>query len=151
MRYLGFRPILIFLSCNERSQYLELTASDELLALENIDVLRQNGFEIDVDYSTIKDGHRLKLSAIPVSKGTVFDVKGDLLFFSLVPTTDYCDVILDLEEIIHLMRDLPTGQMVRCSKARAMFAMRACRKSVMVGMPLTQQQMMNVRNLKDKR
>lgn len=34
--------------------------------------------------------------------------------------------------------------MVRCSKARAMFAMRACRKSVMVGMPLTQQQMTSV-------
>ena len=34
--------------------------------------------------------------------------------------------------------------MVRCSKARAMFAMRACRKSVMIGMPLTQQQMTSV-------
>ncbi len=49
--------------------------------------------------------------------------------------------VLDLEEIIHLMRDRPGGQMVRCSKARAMFAMRACRKSVMVGMPLTTHQM----------
>jgi DNA mismatch repair protein PMS2 len=39
------------------------------------------------------------------------------------------------------MRDQPTGQMVRCSKARAMFAMRACRKSVMIGMPLTKGQM----------
>jgi len=48
---------------------------------------------------------------------------------------------LDLEELIHLMRDRPTGQMVRCSKARAMFAMRACRKSVMVGMPLKKHQM----------
>lgn len=52
---------------------------------------------------------------------------------------------VDLEEIIHLMHDRPTGQMVRCSKARAMFAMRACRKSVMVGMPLTKGQMLSVR------
>jgi DNA mismatch repair ATPase MutL len=50
----------------------------------------------------------------------------------------------DLEELIHLMQDRPGGQMVRCSKARAMFAMRACRKSVMVGMPLTKGQMTSV-------
>ena|ERR1700722_10881036 len=42
------------------------------------------------------------------------------------------------------MQDRPAGQMVRCSKARAMFAMRACRKSVMVGMPLTTNQMTTV-------
>ena len=51
------------------------------------------------------------------------------------------DFGLDLEELIHLMRARPTGEMVRCSKARAMFAMRACRKSVMVGMPLNKHQM----------
>ena len=42
------------------------------------------------------------------------------------------------------MRDRPKGEMVRCSKARSMFAMRACRKSVMVGMPLTHHQMTTV-------
>lgn len=52
--------------------------------------------------------------------------------------------VLDLEEVVHLLRDRPGGQMVRCSKARAMFAMRACRKSVMVGTPLTLHQMMAV-------
>jgi hypothetical protein len=51
---------------------------------------------------------------------------------------------VDLEELIQLMQDCPTGQMVRCSKARAMFAMRACRKSIMVGMPLTRRQMKSV-------
>lgn len=50
----------------------------------------------------------------------------------------------DLEELLHLMQDRPAGQMVRCSKARAMFAMRACRKSVMIGMPLNRQQMISV-------
>ncbi|KAF8151453.1 MutL C terminal dimerization domain-containing protein [Crassisporium funariophilum] len=109
-----------------KSQPLELTAADELLAVENIEVLRQNGFEIDVDeLGAVGQGSRLKLAAQPVSKSTVFDMK-------------------DLEEVIHLLRDRPTGQMVRCSKARAMFAMRACRKSVMVGMPLTQHQMTSV-------
>lgn len=52
---------------------------------------------------------------------------------------------LDLSEILHLMQDKPAGSMVRCSKARAMFASRACRKSVMVGHPLTRAQMTSVR------
>ncbi|KAJ7590681.1 DNA mismatch repair protein [Mycena floridula] len=110
-----------------RPQPLELTAADEMLAIENIEVLRQNGFEIDVEDEIENDGpsSRLKLVAQPVSKSTTFDMK-------------------DLEELIHLMHDHPTGRMVRCSKARAMFAMRACRKSVMVGMPLTQGQMTSV-------
>ncbi|KAJ7753592.1 MutL C terminal dimerization domain-containing protein [Mycena maculata] len=108
-----------------RSQPLELTASDELLTLENLDVLRQNGFEIELQTAADDDAGqspRLSLTAQPISKDTVFDMK-------------------DLEELIHLMHDQPAGQMVRCSKARAMFAMRACRKSVMIGMPLTKGQM----------
>ena len=53
--------------------------------------------------------------------------------------------MIDLEEIIHLMRDRSSGhELVRCSKLRAMFAMRACRKSVMIGMPLNPQHMMTV-------
>ena len=67
----------------ERPQPLELTAADELLALENIDVLRQNGFEIDTnqdgDVASGQD-RRLKLVAQPVSKSTVFDMKGWFLF-----------------------------------------------------------------------
>ncbi|KAH9481881.1 DNA mismatch repair protein PMS1 [Psilocybe cubensis] len=109
-----------------RPRPLELTASDEMLALDNIEVLRQNGFEVDVEEDNpMGQVSRLKLVAQPVSKSTVFDMK-------------------DLEEVIHLMRDRPTGQMVRCSKARAMFASRACRKSVMVGMPLNHHQMTSV-------
>jgi DNA mismatch repair protein PMS2 len=62
-----------------RPQPLELTAADELLAVENIEVLRQNGFEIDVngDKDTpAGNGQRLRLVAQPVSKSTVFDTKG---------------------------------------------------------------------------
>lgn len=50
----------------------------------------------------------------------------------------------DLEELLSLMHDQPVGQMVRCSKARNMFASRACRKSVMVGKALTRSQMTTV-------
>lgn len=127
---------------------MELTASDELLTMENMDVLRQNGFEVEVDSGEeYGQGSRLKLTAQPISKSIIFDMKGwschraaPCLYFVLELTVVYTD----LEELIHLIRDRPTGQMVRCSKARAMFAMRACRKSVMVGMPLNRQQMLTV-------
>ncbi|KAI0692134.1 hypothetical protein C8T65DRAFT_745273 [Cerioporus squamosus] len=107
-----------------RPQVLELAAADEIVALENIDVLRQNGFELDVSEDRAP-GQRMQLTAQPISKSTVFDMK-------------------DLEELLHLMQDRPAGQMVRCSKARAMFAMRACRKSIMIGTPLNRRQMTSV-------
>ncbi|KIL56445.1 hypothetical protein M378DRAFT_89291 [Amanita muscaria Koide BX008] len=105
---------------------LELTAADELVAIENIDVLVDNGFEVEVDETAAAgQGARLQVTAFPISKSTEFGMK-------------------DLEELIDLMRDQPSGRMVRCSKARSMFAMRACRKSVMIGMPLNQSQMTSV-------
>ncbi|EKM74869.1 hypothetical protein AGABI1DRAFT_19077, partial [Agaricus bisporus var. burnettii JB137-S8] len=76
-----------------RSRPLELTASEELVATENIDILRKNGFEVDVN-ETALPGNRLILTAQPVSKSTVFDTK-------------------DLEELINLMQDRPNGSMVR--------------------------------------
>ena len=98
--------------------------------MDNIDVLRQNGFEVETvaEATTDTDSRspRLHLVAQPVSRNTVFDLH-------------------DLEELINLMRDQPAGQMVRCSKARAMFAMRACRKSIMVGKALDAKQMTAVR------
>ena len=45
---------------------------------------------------------------------------------------------------MHLFRDRPSGTLVRSSKTRAMFAMRACRKSIMVGAPLNAKQMRTV-------
>ena len=63
----------------QRPRPLELTAADELVAMENIEILRQNGFEIDVNEDpdlSSGQGHRLKLVAQPISKSTVFDMKG---------------------------------------------------------------------------
>ncbi|EJU03169.1 DNA mismatch repair protein MutL [Dacryopinax primogenitus] len=115
-----------------RPRPLELTPADELVALENLAILRENGFDVEEvemaaadDESIAARQSRLRLTAQPISKNTVFDMK-------------------DLEELLHLMQDAPKGQMVRCSKARTMFATRACRRSVMIGMALTRQQMTNV-------
>ena len=64
-----------------RPKPLELTVSDQNLALDNIEVLRQNGFEIGTEEGTEGDGDRsrLKLVAQPVSKDTVFDMKGKFI------------------------------------------------------------------------
>ncbi|KAF9519637.1 hypothetical protein BS47DRAFT_1336722 [Hydnum rufescens UP504] len=107
-----------------RPRPLELTAADEITAIENLGVLQSNGFEISVDEDATV-GRRLHLIAQPESKGTVFDMQ-------------------DLEELLSLMHDQPPGHMVRCSKARNMFASRACRKSIMIGKALTSGQMTGV-------
>ena len=58
-----------------RPRVLELTAADELVALENMVVLQQNGFEVGLEMDQ-PAGRRLKLVAQPVSKNTEFDVQG---------------------------------------------------------------------------
>ena len=104
---------------------LELSASDELVAIEHQETLLSNGFEIAVSETGLP-GTRVKLVAQPISKGTVFGVK-------------------DLEELLYLLRDTSAGSEaargIRCSKARAMFASRACRKSVMIGTALNKGRM----------
>lgn len=109
---------------------LELSASDELVAIEHQETLLANGFEIAVSETGLP-GTRVKLVAQPISKATVFGVK-------------------DLEELLYLLRDTTAGSEaakgIRCSKARAMFASRACRKSIMIGTALNKGRMKSVLN-----
>ncbi|CAG8621548.1 13234_t:CDS:10, partial [Ambispora gerdemannii] len=102
---------------------LQLTASEEIVAIENIEILRQNGFDIEVREDAPVT-HKLKVLSQPVSKNTVFGIK-------------------DLEELIFLLSERP-GVMVRCSHARDMFASRACRQAVMIGDALTKRQMQKI-------
>lgn len=71
-----------------RPQRLQLTAADEMLAVENMDVFKLNGFELEriEEKEAVGDEDeegsegvrmRLQLIAQPMSKDTVFDVKGD--------------------------------------------------------------------------
>lgn len=59
-----------------RPKELELPVADELVAIDNLEVLRQNGFEVDVDAVGDGTARRLKLVATPVSKNTEFDEHG---------------------------------------------------------------------------
>ncbi|KAG8215650.1 hypothetical protein J3R82DRAFT_7521 [Butyriboletus roseoflavus] len=72
-----------------RPQELQFTAADEMLALENIDVLKLNGFELERaeereifgdEREEGSEGARMRLQLIaqPMSKDTVFDMKGNV-------------------------------------------------------------------------
>lgn len=114
---------------------LDLTAVEEEIVIENRSALEKNGFVVEVDDSGNEPiGQRCKLVSLPLSKEVVFGVR-------------------DLEELIVLLSETPatssSGSAVqthipRPSKVRKMFAMRACRSSIMIGKSLTQTQMVRV-------
>ncbi|CAE6535083.1 unnamed protein product [Rhizoctonia solani] len=109
-----------------KPKILELSIVDELTAIDNMDVLNKNGFVIQVDKEASEDERpKVRLVAQPMSKDTMFDMK-------------------DLEEILHQMKEGNASETIRCSKARAMFAMRACRSSIMIGTALKHRHMTNV-------
>ena len=109
---------------------LELTAVEEEIVLENIDALEKNGFIVEADETgEAPVGQRIKLLSLPLSKEVTFEIR-------------------DLEELIHLLGEWPSGSasstVPRPSKVRKMFAMRACRSSIMIGRTLSRRQMSGV-------
>jgi len=127
-------------------QRLDLTAIEEEIIIENQPALTQNGFEVEVDDSGEHAiGRRCQLVSLPMSREVTFSTR-------------------DLEELLALLADSPqsglgtraagtgtgtqgsssssfTGTVVRPSSVRRMFAMRACRSSVMIGRTLQAGQM----------
>ncbi|CAD6581778.1 MAG: hypothetical protein ASARMPRED_000700 [Alectoria sarmentosa] len=106
---------------------LDLTAIEEEIVLENNETLLKNGFQVDIDLSGDEEvGRRCKLVSLPMSREITFDVT-------------------DLEELIALLAEthssISSDNAPRPSKVRRMFAMRACRSSVMIGKTLTLKQM----------
>ncbi|TEY39033.1 hypothetical protein BOTCAL_0471g00110 [Botryotinia calthae] len=105
---------------------LSLTALEEEIVAENLDILEQNGFILTIDQSSQNVGGRCQLVSLPVSRETTFSIN-------------------DLEELIALLAESGgRAGMVRPSKVRKMFAMRACRSSIMIGKSLTKGQMEKV-------
>ena len=71
------------LTGTHRPRPLELTAADELVAIENMHMLQQNGFELAVDETAaVGQGSKLKVTAFPVSKSTEFGMAGKHRSFS---------------------------------------------------------------------
>ena len=102
---------------------LDLTALEEEIVIGNKSALETNGFIINVDQSgEVPVGSRCRLVSLPLSRETTFS-------------------LTDLDELLALLSEHPTGTVPRPSRVRKMFAMRACRSSIMIGKTLTHQQM----------
>ncbi|AGO14214.1 AaceriAER421Wp [[Ashbya] aceris (nom. inval.)] len=111
---------------------VELSVIDELLVLENLPLFKKNGFKIRVNEDQ-KQGSRIELTGMPTSKQTIFDIED---FYELLSLLKECDGV--------------NKNSIACSKIRSMFAMRACRMSIMIGKPLTRRTMTEVvRNLSE--
>ena len=113
---------------------LELSPVDEMVLLENVENLRRNGFVVQEDADAVP-GRRVKLMAVPVLKNVVFDDG-------------------DLHELMHRLHEngfassMSTQErprlVVRCSKVDKMIALRACRRSIMIGQSLSKNTMAKV-------
>ena len=106
---------------------LDLTAIEEEIVFDNVDALLKNGFRVEMNTSGDEEvGRRCQLVSLPMSREITFDVT-------------------DLEELIALLAETPSSSssenVPRPTKVRRMFAMRACRTSVMIGKTLTLKQM----------
>ncbi|KAB0792495.1 hypothetical protein PPYR_14454 [Photinus pyralis] len=107
---------------NPRS--LELSADKEELLIENEGVFRNNGFKFVID-NKAPSTKKVKLSAVPISKNFVFGKD-------------------DIDEILFMLQEEVNHAICRPSRVRSMLASRACRKSVMVGCPLNQNDMRRI-------
>ncbi|KAJ1939743.1 ATP-binding mismatch repair protein [Linderina macrospora] len=105
-----------------RPHILELSIVDEALAIQHMDVLERNGFGLAVDESAAP-GRRISMVSQPVIDQTMFTQ-------------------VDLVELIAKLAANPLS--ARCERARRVFASRACRKSVMIGDPLSAPQMRRI-------
>ncbi|XP_056641281.1 mismatch repair endonuclease PMS2 isoform X1 [Diorhabda sublineata] len=101
---------------------LELTAGNESLLIENLDVFKKNGFSFKIDHQA-PCTKKVALAAIPISRNFVFAKD-------------------DIDEMLLMLQESNTTCVP--SKLRKMFASRACRKSVMIGTPLNKTDMKKI-------
>uniref|UniRef100_A0AAG5DI07 Mismatch repair endonuclease PMS2 n=1 Tax=Anopheles atroparvus TaxID=41427 RepID=A0AAG5DI07_ANOAO len=101
-------------------QPLELTAVNEMVLIDNLDTFEMNGFKFEVDGAG-PTTRKVKLTAKPYSRNWEFGKE-------------------DIDELIFMLQDAP-NTVCRPSRVRAMFASRACRKSVMIGTALSVREM----------
>ncbi|NXS10546.1 PMS2 endonuclease, partial [Neodrepanis coruscans] len=101
-------------------QNLNLTAVNEGVLIENLEIFRKNGFDFVINENAPVT-QRVQLTSLPTSKNWTFGPQ-------------------DIDELLFMLSDCP-GMMCRPSRVRQMFASRACRKSVMIGTALNVQEM----------
>ncbi|TMW54688.1 hypothetical protein DOY81_000219 [Sarcophaga bullata] len=100
------------------AQPLNLTAVNELILIDHLAIFEKNGFKFEIDNNgNAPPTKKVRLLGKPFSKNWEFGKE-------------------DIDELIFMLQDAPEGTMCRPSRIRAMFASRACRKSVMIGKAL---------------
>ncbi|XP_017016098.2 mismatch repair endonuclease PMS2 [Drosophila takahashii] len=97
-------------------QNLELTAVNEMVLMDHLPVFEKNGFKFEINHEAPAT-KKVRLLGKPHSKRWEFGKE-------------------DIDELIFMLQDAPEGTICRPSRVRAMFASRACRKSVMIGTAL---------------
>ncbi|XP_065367172.1 mismatch repair endonuclease PMS2 [Calliphora vicina] len=97
-------------------QPLDLTAVNEMVLIDHLSIFEKNGFKFEID-NNAPPTKKIRLLGKPFSKNWEFGKE-------------------DIDELIFMLQDAPEGTMCRPSRIRAMFASRACRKSVMIGKSL---------------
>lgn len=151
-----------------RPKPLELTAVEEEIVMENRAALEKNGFVVGVDESGDEPvGARCQLLSLPLSRETTFTLADLEELISLLgenPTTTTTTTTDDNDDDDDDDADRDnarrgggragsaaiggatssTRYVPRPSKVRKMFAMRACRSSIMIGKALSRQQMERV-------
>lgn len=105
---------------------IELNPLDKILIKDNVDVFTKNGFNLKFAKN---DSDDIYLETLPLSEKTQFTIDD---FFE----------IMDLLRASEGAYKVNNG--IRCSKVRSMFAMRACRMSIMIGRPLNVQVMRRI-------
>ncbi|GLV44795.1 Pms2 [Carabus blaptoides fortunei] len=100
---------------------LDLTAANELLLIEHLEIFTKNGFTFNID-ANAEPRKKVSLTAIPVSKNWEFGKE-------------------DIDELLFMLQEDSSYENCRPSRVRAMFASRACRKSVMIGSALSMSDM----------
>ncbi|XP_058832037.1 mismatch repair endonuclease PMS2 [Topomyia yanbarensis] len=106
-------------------QPLELTAVNEMILMDNLEIFEMNGFQFEIDGGA-EPTRKIKLLAKPFSKNWEFGKE-------------------DIDELIFMLQDAP-NTVCRPSRVRNMFASRACRKSVMIGKALSSTEMRKLVN-----
>lgn len=105
-------------------QQLDLSAPKEILLMDNLPVFKMNGFNFLID-DEAPHTKKVKLLTKPFSQNWEFGKD-------------------DIDELLFMLQDAPANTMCRPSRVRAMFASRACRKSVMIGSALGRRDMLRI-------
>jgi DNA mismatch repair ATPase MutL len=121
-------------------RYLEITASAEAILIDNMPAVEKYGYEMQVCMNR-KVGNRIMISSVPVAKQTskMLNLKDieELLFVLSENELNPGSISMSSSEQSHLTD-------IKSSSLRAIYASKACRKSVMIGDSLNMNEMKRI-------